>query len=286
MQSVDTWVPTVLLATFAWLGYGPAQDHSELVSAGLANDDRTVLFTAHQFVYQPAAGWRAFPDGGIPHYLKDINIIGAYDITTGKSRTLHREQNTRWQPGSGTMTIHALNGTKALISQGGQLRRSFDTAIYYFLVDVQSGKSSELDLKSELARKGRQPGVIYLVDDNGTLVFLTSPLQRTQGSVTSQDDPSVPEIWVRTPTGQLLKAANSAHYECTKNGEVIYWDPATRTFLGFSISARQTRTIPGYRVPGYQDVTKGVIVSSDRRHLQLGDKIKGEWHYRSLDVKP
>ena len=128
MQSVDTLVPTVVLALFAWFGYGPAQDHTEFVSAGLLDDGRTVLFTLHQLMYQPATGWRAFPDGGTPRYLKDVNTLGTYDIQTHAARTLHRERNTRWQPGGGSLTIHGFEGTKALISQSGQLRGSLKNA--------------------------------------------------------------------------------------------------------------------------------------------------------------
>jgi hypothetical protein len=286
MQGVSSWAPTALVAAVAWLGYGPARDHSEFLSAGFVNDGTTVLFTSHELVYQPATGWRAFPDGGIPRYLKDVNVIGAYEMRSGKSRTLYRQRNTRWQPGSGGFTIQAVNGNKALIGHGGQSRGTFASAIYYLLVDIPSGKCLDLDLKAELAKKGREPGVIYLVDENGTLVFVTAPLQPPEVRTASRDTAPIPEIWVRTPNGQLLKAAVSAHYECTKNGELIYWDPATRTFLGYSISTHQTRTLAGYKQPGYQDVTKGVIVGSDRRHLELGDKFNGEWHYRPLEVTP
>ena len=116
------------MVVFLIPGYGPMQDHSEFVSARLTEDNRTVLFTFHRFMYKPAGGWGAFPDGGIPRYLENINIIAAYDLEPRSLRILHREKNTNWQPGSGLFTIQAINGAKALLIQGGQLR--------YLLLDM------------------------------------------------------------------------------------------------------------------------------------------------------
>jgi len=286
MKQSPPLFPTLLFASLAFFGYGPVQDHTEFVSARLADDHHTVLFTLHQFAYRPAAGWRAFPDGGIPRYVKDVNILAAYDLRGGSIRTLRRERNSEWQPGSGLFTVHSMSGSKALISQGGQWRGTFTLGVRYVLVDLKSGKCVDLDLKGDLAKHGRDCGQIYLVDTNGTLVFVTLSLAEAKDSGAIRNSGLVPEIWVRSSRGLYAKVASSAHYECVQNGEVIYWEPTTRAFMAFSIANQQTRQAPEFKVHGFEDVTEGVILSSDHRGLQLGEKVAGQWNYRPLDLKP
>jgi hypothetical protein len=43
---------------------------------------------------------------------------------------------------------------------------------------------------------------------------------------------------------------------------------------------------PTFKVPGYEDVTRGTIVSSDRKALESGAKVDGQWKYERLDLKP
>ena len=279
-------ISTLLLVTSCHLGYGPLQDQSKFVSARLADDKRTVLFSFHRFAYRAATGWRAFPDGGIPKYATDINLLGTYDLQTRKIKILRREKNSQWQPGSGLFTIHSANGTKALISQGGQLRGPFKLGVKFVLLDFKLGDATDVDLKSDLAQRGRDTGQIYLVDGEGTLVFVTLSLEEAKDPGAYRNSRLVPEIWVRTPGGDYVKAAVSAHYQCTRNGEVIYWEPSTRDFMAFSIANRTTRTATEFKVPGYEDVTQGVILSSDQKGLEFGVKANGQWKYESLDLKP
>ena len=180
MKHILLAISTLLLLTSCHLGYGPLQDQSKFVSARLADDKRTVLFSFHRFAYRAATGWRAFPDGGIPKYVTDINLLGTYDLQTRKIKILRREKNSQWQPGSGLFTIHSANGSKALISQGGQLRGPFKLGVKYVLLDFQRGDATDIDLKSDLAQRGRDTGQIYLVDGDGTLVFVTLSLEEAK----------------------------------------------------------------------------------------------------------
>ena len=82
-----------------------------------------------------------------------------------------------------------------------------------------------------------------------------------------------------------MKAGVSAHYECTRNGEVIYWEPSTRDFMAFSIPHRTTRKAPEFKAAGYQDVTKGVILSSDQKGLEFGVKVNGQWNYEPVGLE-
>ena len=56
--------------------------------------------------------------------------------------------------------------------------------------------------------------------------------------------------------------------------------------MAFSITNRTTRKDPTFKVPGYEDVTRGVILSSDRKALEYGAKVDGQWKYERLDLKP
>jgi hypothetical protein len=147
------------------------------------------------------------------------------------------------------------------------------------------GTATDLDLKSDLARLGRDTGEIYLVDTTGTLVFVTLSLEEAKDSSARRNNTLVPEIWVRTPGGDYMKAAISAHYQCVRNNEVIYWEPSTRDFMAFSIANRTTRKAPEFKVPDYKDVTEGVSLSSDRKTLEFGIKVDGQWKYKPLDLK-
>ena len=59
-----------LLTTIAcsW-GYGPPFDDRQFESAVLHPDGQRCLYAFDDVVYRPAAGLRAFPDGGIPPYF-------------------------------------------------------------------------------------------------------------------------------------------------------------------------------------------------------------------------
>lgn len=131
-------------------GYGPLQDYSEFVSARLADDNHTVVFTYHKYAYRPATGIRAFPDGGIPKYETDVNILGTYDVKTKKLDILRREKNVDWQHGSGLLTIQSTNGNYALIAQGGQLRGPFAMGTKHLLVEFKRGKIVELNWTESL----------------------------------------------------------------------------------------------------------------------------------------
>jgi hypothetical protein len=115
---------------------------------------------------------------------------------------------------------------------------------------------------------------------------VTLSLEEAKDSRPYRNSRLVPEIWVRTPGGDYVKAGLSAHYQCTTNGEVIYWEPSTRDFMAFSITNRTTRKATEFKVPGYEDVTQGAILSSDQKRLEFGVKVNGQWKYESLALNP
>jgi len=275
----------VFLTSCSW-GYGSLQDYSKFVSAKLLDDKKSILFTYHRYTYRPATGWRAFPDGGIPRYEQDSSLIGVYDLARKKVSILSREDNSDWQPGSGLYTIQAVKGAKALLAQGGQLRGSFKLGLRYLLLDVGQRSATSLDLKGDLAKLGRDCGEIYLVDPDGTLLFVTLPLSAADDSRSQRKNNDASEIWVRTAAGSYLKVAAASLYETVRNGEVIYWIRATRQFRAFSLITHQTRPAPEFRYADYVDVTEGVILSANQKGLEYGVKVNGVWQYQPIELAP
>ena len=275
-----------LLTSCSW-GYGSLQDYSKFVSAKLLDDKKSVLFTYHRYTYRPATGWRAFPDGGIPKYEKDRNLVGVYDLVRKKVTILRSEDNSDWQPGSGLYTIQAVKeGTTVLLAQGGQLRGSFKLGLKYLLLDVIQRSATSLDLKGDLARLGRDCGEIYLVDPDGTLLFVTQLLPVAGDSRSWRKNIDDSEIWVRTAGGDYLKVAAASLYETVRSGDVIYWVRDTRQFQAFSLSSHQTRPAPEFRYADHVDVTEGLILSADRKRLEYGVKANGAWQYQPIELTP
>jgi hypothetical protein len=56
--------------------------------------------------------------------------------------------------------------------------------------------------------------------------------------------------------------------------------------MAFSIADRTPRKALEFKVADYEDVTNGIILSSDRKGLEFGVKVDGRWKYESLDLEP
>lgn len=262
--------------------YGPPQDHSRFEGAALMRD-RTVLFSFSHYVYRPAAGITAFPDGGIPRYLKDENVLATYQIESGDVRILRRERNKHWTAGQGRFGIQRSMGSVALVTQGGQLRSDLSKfELRHWLVDVATGASQPVEWQNALAERGRAMTQLYLVDGRGTLLFETAPLGAAAGKSAEGDA----WLWIRTPDGALVQVAQTSHYERMAGDDLIYWIPRTRRFFAFNVVTQVTRELPGYRVPPPQDVREGVSVETGGKRLLFGSKGRDGWEYVPLPLEP
>jgi hypothetical protein len=286
LKAVYCLVIAVLVVAGGCSLYGPPVDRSRFVTAKLLPDGQ-ILFTYHKIIYRIAQGVAAFPDGGIPKYVKDISFIGVYDIRSGSHRILKREKNTIWEPGQGPFYIVATKGAMALVSQGGQLRGRSRLDVRHWLCNAASGDVREIDITGELAVRDRDVGEIYLVDDEGTLVFLNNPLDHArEGRNDPRADDAWPEIWVRTPEGEFLKVAETWHYQEFRDGNVIYWLPDTRRFYAFNVKSRTTTELLRYDVPALHDVTEGAGISAQGDRIELGRRLVDKWAYEPLPFVP
>ena len=279
----------VVLASSLLLGagvfhgcHGPAQDHSRFESAVLLRE-HTVLFSFKHLVYRPAEGIAAFPDGGVPKYDRDENLLGTYHIPSGVLRILRREHNHRWTDGQGTYGIQRSRGGVALVTQGGQLRRDLSKNEFEdWFVDIETGAFQPVDYRAALAERKLATTGIYLVDERGTLLFVTEPLEAGGGKRDERDA----SLWIRTPAGEFVHVAQTSHYEGMEGDGLIYWIPETRRFHAFDVVTLATRDLPGYRVRPQEDVTEGVSVETGGQRLMFGRKTGAAWEYEPLPIEP
>ena len=267
--------------------YGEPRDKSRFISAELMSGN-AVLFSYAHTVYRMATGIAAFPDGGKARYDVDVNIIGTYNLYTHEIRIINRETNRDWQPDAGHYRILQFQGSTALIIQGGQLAGSaYRTGRKYLLLNIIGGPMEQLDLDRDLKERGRAAGYIYMVRDDGTLLLICPSVEeKDRNPQWHRDTGVIPELWVRYPGGEYYRIAASRHYEGTMGDEIIYWVPQTRRFMAFDLNTREITGMEDYKHPPFQDVTIGVRVDNDGRHLLLGHKKGGNWHYVSIGPDP
>jgi len=276
----------LLILTGCGVFYGPTTDRSGFVSARLLDDGRTAAFTYQRLVYSPARGIAAFPDGGVPQYREDRAIMGTCDVRTGAIRIFVSDRNREFQHGQGRLTILDAMGTRVLVARSGQARKGGRLLVRHLLIDTATGRIQTVDSAEALARRDRAPGIIRLVDTDGTLLF-ESPLLAD-----ARDDPAwsrnpavIPELWARTPDGRYRKLASTRHYVTTDAGEAFYWDPDQRMHVAVELRTGDTRPAPEFRPKEPVPVARGVLVSPDRRSLMLGTKSDSGWTYRKLALR-
>ena len=282
-KTMKQFIMMLLCICCAGCQYGPKQDYGRFKSAALMQDGRMIVFTFHDLVYRPAKGFAAFPDGGIPKYIKDRSFLCTFERSTGKLIKLMEETNREWANGSGSLHIVTSRGNAVVVVQSGQKRRDLGAVLTrYHILNIETGKHDTFDLADDLRKHGRQTGPIYLGDDSGTLVIITPSEHSDEGSKPSGD--GTPQIWVRRMGGHYLFAGESAHYQQTVNGDVIYWKPQDRQYYAFSIEKGKTRLLEGYRIPEQERVMQGVSVGNSGVNLEIGILGNNGWQYTPLPI--
>lgn len=269
--------------------YGPAYDASKFVSAEIARDGRTGVFTFTRRIYRPAA------DGIIPFFasggsksLVDRNYIATYEIATGQVQILHVEDNLLgpWMPGSGNFTVSHTYGDRVVVRQGGQRRSDGELEYRDYWLELDTGKLTRLPLEEELAEKGYEPGYFYLLDEEGTLVVVSEPLEPNGAG-----DGGPRRLWVRSSDGIYHDVGPFKHYYGVADGEVHYWSADGR-YTAYSLESggrrhpsraeyAQLSTDPKSRLDLRVDFA---VYYNDGHRLHVGRKIDGSWEYEPLDL--
>jgi hypothetical protein len=256
------------------LGYGPAVDNSKFISAKLAEDGKSVVFTCQRIIYRPASGWRAFPDGGIPNYVIDEDIIGIIGLDVRGISIISKERNKEWQDGQGQFFVSHANGRKAVITQSGQGRNDYLTRTRLFMLDISTSVLTPLMLKEDFENMGRDVGYFYMLDEDGTLLFINRPT----GS--SSKEKAEEELWLRYPAGEYLKVASGSDYYGLDGRNLIYWSLNENKLFSFSIDSRVVEEKPRNFYPHAEtEKVFDVRVTSDGKSLELWEKDSGSgWH--------
>ena len=267
-------------------GLGPPEDHSQFLTARLTMDGTVGVFTYHHLVYRPAVGWRAFPDGGVPKYLIDRQIIGTYNLKTGRTRVIHRQDNREWQNGDGRLSLSAVCGRTALVIESGWRRNGDASELRHYWLDILTGQLARFALQEELAKIGRGLGYYYLIKPDRTLVLVTPPLT-LPASVSWTRDPSWAEIWLRRPSGRYHRLAQGIEYHGMLQDEVHFWDLADRTIKVFHLDTGEI-TMLARLDPRFLSSDEPVVdlgISLDKRSLELRRKVGDEWRAEKLAVE-
>lgn len=269
-------------------GYGPPRDVSRFVSAAATPDGTRGVFTYHRYVYRPAAGLRAFPDGGIPDYVYDDHSIGIYDFGSGSIEVVFSDENTLWTDGQGVPNVSRLTDGYALITRGGQLRDdlgSMHTEV--LLLNLETKEITVLPLERELEDRGLEPGGLDLEGDDGTLVFVALPKEAAEGKPRWGSDESVcKEVWIRHPDGGYEKVADAIHYYGYDDGKIHYYPCDGDGYMVYD-SLTGKRTAGRGNPPLRQDATVDLAVSSGGRgRLSIGRKGPDGWSYTDAGVDP
>lgn len=261
-------------------GFGPAEDHSSFISAQATDDGRSVIFTAQRLVYRPAAGWRAFPDGGIPYYSKDEDIVGVYDLADRKLRVIEKQKNTYWQPGQGEFHVTHSKGRIAVISVGGQKKSDYLTDVRHYLLDIRGGRLKQVPLRDDFAARGREMGYFYLLDEDGTML-LTALAAGTEHGRDARY-----EFWVRHPSGEYINLGSGLDYYGLENGELIFWSLDEHALFAYDMAARTRRALGRY-IPATQEGSglDARLSSPGGKTLKLWVKSDGEWRMKETLLK-
>jgi hypothetical protein len=225
-------------------------------------------------VYRPATGVRAFPDGGIPRYVEDYNLIGLVEPDHLKPRILHRVENSEWQHGQGQLNVHSFLGGVAVVSESGQRRDTYLTEVRYHVLETASGRVAELPLKKELQAKGRGVGYFYLLDGAGTLLFVTPPAGAAKVETPTN------EMWLRTRSGAYLLVAKGVDLYKRSPVELVYWEMAARALWAYDVKARIARRIDKYVPASESRPETGVRMSTDGKALELWRRRSDSWEFQ------
>lgn len=208
--------PLALLAAWA-LGacaYGAPVDQSAIDSA-VALPDGSVAVTFRQIVYRPAAGLAAYPDGGIPSYLRDSEVVGV--LANGRpGRILHALRN----PGSAgslhvTLRRAGVDPDHLMEVQSFQ-RADGGAAVRWYRLDWRTGQRVAYpDFAAELASRGRRLGSsefgdVRVLDRSGALLL---------GATGDKGD----ELWLYQPPQAFTRIDGFKHFYGIAGDELYYW---------------------------------------------------------------
>lgn len=291
MKPKGTTALLLLWLCLAGCTYGPVRNMSHFESARLMEDGNTVAFSAHLFAYRPATGLAAFPDGGIPKYTLDRNVVGFFDIPSGQFTRVFDEANKEFSPGAGNFTIVHTAGDFALLARGGQTRRGYkrgqqEMLYQTYLLDAKKSSLRELPVRRELAERGRAFGTFQALLPDGSLVMICPSLEEAERYRDWRNaEEVVPQIWLRRVDGTWQMVGATRHFERYVDGMLVWWEPQDRLYRFYRIEDRSLRTAPHWKDrPAYKHATRMAGEDPSGKQLRLGVMGEGGWDYTALPL--
>lgn len=264
-----------IVSVLALAGCEAPRERSRFISAALAEDGRTGVFVFKREVYYPGAIGLLGP-GRPDRYLQNRTVVGAYDLASGETRVLYRRENgSSYVNELLDLHVREVRGSRALLSEG-------DGGHYW--LDLETGGLTPLPLREELAARGRETGVVYLVDARGTLVSVNRALRDVSGA------PAAAEIWLRRHTGEYERIAEvpqgSEGFYGFADGELHFYSAAQRAYLIYNLERREFRRGDPRRIPrpAYERTSDFRADEHGSPQPQVGRKVGGRWEYTDAQV--
>ncbi len=270
-----------VLLTAAGCSYGPVTDQSGVQSALLLPDQQTVALACQTLRYRPAVGIAAFPDGGVPRYVRDSAVIATVGVKGDSPRILQRLGNSGVH-GSASLSLHLVDTDPdhVLVVRSVQASTSQASAAQWWRIAWRDGRILRYpDLKADLSARGRtlgspEFGDVRVIDPDGTLLL---GAQAAGGN----------ELWIRRASGQYSQLSAIKHFYGVQGAELYFWtgdeaqvlnwrtgerrviaryDPDTRQTARLIVNDATVRAVE--RLP---PLRRDLHVSSDRKRLILRD---------------
>ena len=253
-----------------------AKDEGRFISAEVNSDGTTGIFVFKREVFYE--GWTGpFFTGEPRKYIVDRNIIGSYDINSGKVETLQQADNIE---GEGNFYIHSIFGDRVLLIRtfNGELNNK------HYWLDLKTRALTFIPLQKEMATKGRNLGQYYLVDENGTLIFQNRALKDSFKTSATE------EIWLRRSSGEYERIAEvppmTEGYNNFKNNKIYFYSAAQRSSMLYDLDSRTFQKVNPKDVPyrSFDKVIGFLVDTHGSSQPQIGRKINGEWQYQEAQI--
>jgi len=254
------------------IGWGEPLDRSNFISARLLDDQHTVLFTFNRYIYQPAAGLNAFPDGGYSRAIINKVYIATYDLNRKAVNLLYSENSLKTERND--FYIIGAKGDKVLMRRSG-----------YSWFDLKTGKLTPMPLDKDIRDLGYDAANVDLLDGQGTIVIVNN--------AAAKPNRHRPEIAVKYFSRKPLPIADSfiQYYGCWQREIYYYKDHKT---MAFNLDTHAQRECSRQE---YNAMAQGQFAERNNRPLDAvvkfgGDKlilvrkISGQQDEEPLDLSP
>jgi len=260
-----------------FIGWGEPHDISRFLSANLLDDQHTVLFTFNRYVYQPAAGLNAFPDGGGSRTIVNRVYIATYDLNSKNVKIVFSANilDKRAHDDYSELYIYGVKGDKIL------MRQPHD----YCWFDLKTARLTPAPMDKDIRDLGYDSVNIHLVDSQGTIVLVNNAVanpKMSKPSVAVKYLGNAP-IVVACPITQYYGYQRREIYYYSENGKGTAFNLDTRTYRKFA--NKEYSELVDSKIAEYNEPNISVEFGSGRK-LFLDRGTNARLQHDPLDISP